>query len=180
MGCHHNAKSHSSGTNPTDILTYRHNGQLVYVPVAPSYNEALSHARDAFPQLKDLRDASLSLSLLAPSSGHAPSCIGISAPAWPTLVTHMSRYQIVDVHVSAQETQLCATAQPIPDITITYADAEDAHAIDSDPVPPYRRADDHGVEDEKAACGARPRPRSPSSPTLQRKRSWLFQRLTGQ
>ncbi|KAF8141270.1 hypothetical protein EV363DRAFT_1443253 [Boletus edulis] len=165
--CQHTAKPHSSGTNLTDILTYRYDRQLVYVPVAPSYNEALSHARDAFPQLKDLHDASLSLSLLAPTSGHAPNCIGISAPAWPKLVAHMSRYQIVDVH-------------PIPDITITYADAEDAHAhaIDSDPAPPYQRSDDHDVEDEKAACGARPR--SPSTSTLHRKRSWFFQRLTGQ
>ncbi|KAG6381933.1 hypothetical protein JVT61DRAFT_557 [Boletus reticuloceps] len=102
---------------PTDILTYRYNEQLVYVSVASSYNEALSHARNAFPQLEDVHDASLSLSLLAPTSGHAPSCIDISAKTWPKLVAHMSRYQIVDVHVHAQQYRFLPLSVSRPTIT---------------------------------------------------------------
>lgn len=37
MTCH-TPKPHSqSGRTPTDIVTYRYNGELVYVPVAPNY-----------------------------------------------------------------------------------------------------------------------------------------------
>lgn len=37
MTCHHTTKPHSSGTTPIDILTYRYDKKLVYVPVAPDY-----------------------------------------------------------------------------------------------------------------------------------------------
>ena len=39
MTCRHCSKPHST---PTDILTYRYNGKMIYVPAAPDYN--VSHS----------------------------------------------------------------------------------------------------------------------------------------
>ncbi|KAH0829198.1 hypothetical protein J3R83DRAFT_2747 [Lanmaoa asiatica] len=154
MTCH-TTKSHPK--TPTDIVTYRYNGELVYVPVAPNYIQALSHAREAFPPLKKLRDASLSLSLTAP--GHSQKFVGISASAWPKLIAHMSRYQIIDVQATQAHERDDAVS--IPSITITYADADDVER--TEPVPPYCRSDI--VDDEKASYPHPPSP-SPSPPTV--------------
>lgn len=172
----------------------------MYVPVAPSYivspadqvllseanvscdrrvghiQQALSHAREAFPQLKRLRDASLSLSV--PAAPAQKQLVGISAPAWPTFITHVTRYQIIDVHVT--QVHECESERdktvPIPDITITYADADDVER--TEPAPPYSGPD--VVDDEKAAY-PQSRPRSPSLSTLHPgKRNWLLQKFHGQ
>lgn len=136
---------------------------------ASRIQQALSHARNAFPQLKGLRHASLSLAVVAP--GHKEKFVGISAPAWPTLIAHMSRYQIIDVQVAQPHER--ERAIPVPEITITYADADDAE--ETEPAPPYPTSD--VVDDEKASY---PRPRSPSTSTSHPKRSWFFQKLRGQ
>ena len=161
----HTTKACSTGTASPDILTYRYEGELVYVPVAPDYivspvlynilssevdagdwmQQALSHARDAFPQLKGLGDASLSLSMTLTSPGITQQFARISALAWPKLIVHMSRYQIIDVQVTqAHERDV---AVPIPDITTTHADANDVK--EAGPALPYRRSDD--VDDDKAS-----------------------------
>ncbi|KAG8221327.1 hypothetical protein J3R82DRAFT_1495 [Butyriboletus roseoflavus] len=168
-------KSRASGKTPADIVTYRYNGELMYVPVAPNYIQALSYARSSFPQLKRLRGASLSLSL--PASAHE-QLVGISALAWPKLITHMTRYQVIDVHVTQGHECMREreSAVPIPDITITYADADDAERME--PAPPYSGPD--VVEDEKASY-TQSRPPSPSLSTLHPgKRSWLLQKFHGQ
>ena len=185
IACQRTTKSYSAGMTPIDIVTYRFNGELMYVPLAPDYNvspalrtpnhndqpeiqQALSHARDAFPQLKELRDASLSLSLTAPTQGQ--KYVGITALAWPKLITHIPRYQIIDVHI----TPTCDRVGPIPDITITSADAPDA--ADTEPAPPYRRSDDSDDEKTSESCT---RPASPSQ-TLHPRRSWFFSKRNGQ
>ncbi|KAH0831373.1 hypothetical protein J3R83DRAFT_14036 [Lanmaoa asiatica] len=118
-------KSHTSGM--VDIVTYRYNGELVYVPVAPNYLEALAYARQAFPQL---RDSALSLSM---TSGQVEGFVGISELAWPKLIQHMLRYQVIDVHV----TQAHERGEPLPvPMTTTYADAEGRER--SEPLPTLR------------------------------------------
>jgi hypothetical protein len=99
--------------------------------------------------------------------------VGISAPAWPRLIAHMPCYQIVDVQVTQAHERERDGAIRIPDITITYADADDVK--EQEPAPPYCRSD--VVDDEKASYA---RPRSPSTPTLHPRRSWFFQKLHGQ
>lgn len=131
------------------------------------YQQAISHARDAFPQLKPLGDASLSLSLTVP--GQERKFVGISAPAWPKLIAHMSRYQIIDVHTARQQDS--GVAGSIPEITITYADSVD-DVKESDPAPPYQGPD--VVENEKA-----PYARTRTLSTQSAKRSWFFQKLHG-
>jgi len=152
----------SPSPNSADIVTYRYNEKLVYVPVAHDYIQALAHARVAFPQLSKLSDASLSLSLTSPGQEH--KLVGISAPAWPKLVAHMSRFQVIDVR---------AAPVSIPVITITYADAEDhACMTETEPeLPPYRGPDI--VVDEKAP---RPRPRTLSTTSCPGRRNWFFQK----
>ncbi|KAF8551022.1 hypothetical protein OG21DRAFT_1487314 [Imleria badia] len=161
-----------SSPTTTDILTYRYNEKLVYVPATPDYSQALSHARDAFPQLKDLQDASLSLSLSTPKK-----FVAISAPAWPKLVAHMSRYQIIDVQVTQAYERNCDGAVRIPDITITYADADEGE--ETKPAPPYRVNGSDVMDDGKAPY---PRPRSapaPASHPKHPKRSSFFRKLFG-
>ncbi|KAF8551984.1 hypothetical protein OG21DRAFT_208714 [Imleria badia] len=148
MTCQHSTKPHSSGPTPTDILTYRFNEKM----------------------LKGLRDTSLSLSLSTP-----PKFVGISALAWPKLVVHMLRYQIIDVQVTQAQERNGTGAVRIPDITITYADTDDGE--ETEPAPPYRDSGSGVVDDEKASY---PRSRSPSMSTLHPKRSWFFQKLHGQ
>ncbi|KAN0081201.1 hypothetical protein V8E55_008825 [Tylopilus felleus] len=162
-------KPRSSGTTGSiDIVTYRYSDDLVYVPLAREYNQALSHARDAFRELKGLPDASISLSLASP--GHPEKLVGISAPAWPRLIAHLTRYQIIDVHA----TRVGTTVVPIPDITITYADAEEQS--DAEPAPPYPS---HGEDEKKSYPDERSPPPATPATTLHRKRSWFFQQRHG-
>ncbi|KAI9460016.1 hypothetical protein HD554DRAFT_2295277 [Boletus coccyginus] len=184
MTCHRSTKPRSTGTASADILTYRYNGKLVYVPVAPDYTvsptlhnilpandqprglqQALSHARDAFSQLKGRCDSSLSLSMTMTTAGPTQKFVAISPLAWPKLISRMSCYQIIDVDVTQAHER--DTVVPVPDIVITYADGDD-----SEPAPPYCTSND--VDNEKASYS---RPPSPSTPALQRKRSWFFQKF---
>lgn len=78
----------------------------------------------------------------------------------------MHRFQVIDVHT---------VPVSVPDITITYADADDRASIaETEPgLPPYRGPDI--VDDEKAPC---PRPRSLSMTMLHPgRRNWFFQKL---
>lgn len=205
MTCRTLKVAHHVSSGSADIVTYRYNGELVYVPASPNYpvrpsllskfvstdvftriQQALAHVRNAFPQLKHLRDASLSLSLTAPSQ--AQKCVGISALAWPKLVVHMARYQIIDVHATTErERQQDGAVAPvsiqIPSITITYADDVD---VETEPAPPYPTSASDEKEREKASepCqkNARPHPRSRTSSqaTLHPwKRNWFLQKLQG-
>ncbi|KAG9312041.1 hypothetical protein JVU11DRAFT_7320 [Chiua virens] len=200
MTCH-TTQATKPRSSSLDIITYRYKDQLVYVPVSANYIQAISHARDAFPQLKRHRETSLSLSLTAPSvtrDHREQKPVGISAAAWPKLITHMSRYQVIDVHVAHDGGQpQTQTMLRIPDITITYADAEDARCTDADsevlsvPPPPAYPASgqdvDVSMDDEKAtyrreesAASIPTLRRTSSSASLQPKRSWFFQKLHGQ
>lgn len=130
------------------------------------WQQALSHARDAFLQLKGLGDVSLSLSMTM--AGITPQLVRISALAWPKLIVRMSRYQIIDVQVTqAHERNI---AVPLPDITTTHADVDDVEEVE--PAPPYCRSDG-----EKAL---HPCPQQPSTLGIPPKRRWFFQKLHGQ
>ncbi|KAF9228367.1 PIN domain-like protein [Gyrodon lividus] len=145
-----------------DIVTYRFNGEMMYVPVAQDYPEALAHVRAAFPQLKKLKDSSITLSLNVITGDHRQS-VGITAAAWPKMISHLSRYEVIDIH----------TIPSIPDITITTPDESEA-------APPYRGLDDTMCDEKASSRPTYSRSQSrPPSPAPRLSPMWLFQKLNG-
>ncbi|KIJ15476.1 hypothetical protein PAXINDRAFT_114601 [Paxillus involutus ATCC 200175] len=134
------------GVVQPDIVTYRYEGNMMYVPVAQNYPQALAFAREAFPSLKRLQDSAITLSLNVINGSHRQS-VGITAAAWPKIILHLSRYEVVDIH----------TAVVIPSITVTGASECEA-------APPYREPDNH-TYDEKASSHPTYRDSRSRSPT---------------
>ncbi|KIK81543.1 hypothetical protein PAXRUDRAFT_832774 [Paxillus rubicundulus Ve08.2h10] len=155
------------GATHVDIITYRHGGGMMYVPVAESYSQAIAHARNAFSPLKQLQDSAITLSLNVINGTHRQS-VGITAAAWPKIILHLSRYEVIDIH----------TTVDIPSITITGTSECEA-------APAYRGPDSH-TYDEKAPSSSHPTDRNSrtSSPTPgptagKLSPRWIMQKLHG-
>ncbi|KAG0699357.1 hypothetical protein DFH29DRAFT_809202, partial [Suillus ampliporus] len=84
-----------------DVITYRLNNQMMYVPPAQSFDQ--SHLpRSAFESdLTGIDKGRISFSLNVLAHGKQSS-VGISSVAWPTIMSHLARYEIIDVHVQPE------------------------------------------------------------------------------
>ncbi|KAG2043710.1 hypothetical protein BDR03DRAFT_939702 [Suillus americanus] len=84
---------------PADIVTYRLNNRMTYVPTAESFDQAVTFARSAFESdLTGIDKSRISFSLNVLANGKQRS-VDISCGAWSTIMSHLTRYEIVDVHV---------------------------------------------------------------------------------
>ncbi|KAG1817971.1 uncharacterized protein BJ212DRAFT_1347997 [Suillus subaureus] len=83
-----------------DVITYRLNNRMVYVPPAQSFDKAVALARSAFESdLTEIDKSQISFSLNVLVNGKRSSA-SISREAWSTVMSHLARYEIIDVHVS--------------------------------------------------------------------------------
>lgn len=104
----------STATSPR-VLTYRFNGELVYVPAAPDYAQAVDYAVCAFPSLslslgKDNADRSrIALYVTRPPLGHK---VRVSEFAWSLVAEDLSNYDVVEVEVAEKEKDV-ATADEL-------------------------------------------------------------------
>ncbi|KAH7883176.1 hypothetical protein F5I97DRAFT_1783738, partial [Phlebopus sp. FC_14] len=81
-----------------DIITYRLDGQMMYVPLTDDFPKALEYARKAFHKLKEIEDKQISFSLTV-VTGDQRHSVGITPVAWPNLVRHLARYEIIDIRI---------------------------------------------------------------------------------
>ncbi|KAG1860763.1 hypothetical protein F4604DRAFT_1658185 [Suillus subluteus] len=87
---------------PADIITYRLNNQMMYVPTAESFDQAVTFARSAFESdLTGIDKSRISFSLNVLVNGKQSS-VDISHGAWSTIMSHLVRYEIVDVHIQPE------------------------------------------------------------------------------
>ncbi|KAG2137196.1 hypothetical protein BD769DRAFT_1664097 [Suillus cothurnatus] len=83
-----------------DVITYRLNNRMIYVPPAQSFDKAVALAKSAFESdLTGIDKSRISFSLNVLANGKQSSA-GISREAWSAVVSHLARYEIIDVHVS--------------------------------------------------------------------------------
>ncbi|KAG2109324.1 uncharacterized protein F5147DRAFT_692795 [Suillus discolor] len=87
---------------PADVITYRLNSKMMYVPPAESFDQAVTFARSAFEgDLTGIDKSRISFSLNVLANGKQSS-VGISSGAWSTIMSHLARYEIIDVHVQPE------------------------------------------------------------------------------
>ncbi|KAG1781879.1 hypothetical protein EV702DRAFT_491318 [Suillus placidus] len=87
---------------PTDVITYRFNDQMMYVPIAENFDQAVTFARSAFKgDLTGIDKSRISFSLNVIANGKQSS-VGITRGAWSAVMSHLARYEIVDVHVKPE------------------------------------------------------------------------------
>ncbi|KAH7921100.1 hypothetical protein BV22DRAFT_1039022 [Leucogyrophana mollusca] len=89
-------------TSAVDIITYRLNNQMTYVTPAQDYQEAVNVAREVFrDELGGVDEKRISFSVNVLTDGQTRS-VRISSFAWPAIVSHLTRYEIIDVHVQPE------------------------------------------------------------------------------
>ncbi|KAG1865910.1 hypothetical protein DFJ58DRAFT_154717 [Suillus subalutaceus] len=94
------AKRQSS--SPTDVITYRFNNKMMYVPPAENFDQAVTFARSAFESdLTGIDKSQISFSLNVLANGKQSS-VGISSVAWSRMMSHLARYEIIDIHVQPE------------------------------------------------------------------------------
>ncbi|KAG1817956.1 uncharacterized protein BJ212DRAFT_1347893 [Suillus subaureus] len=87
---------------PADVITYRFNNQMMYVPPAENFDQAVTFARSAFESdLTGIDKSRISFSLNVLANGKQSS-VGISSVAWSKIMSHLARYEIIDVHVQPE------------------------------------------------------------------------------
>ncbi|KAG1759368.1 hypothetical protein EDD22DRAFT_729948, partial [Suillus occidentalis] len=84
---------------PADVITYRLNNRMTYVPPAESFDQAVTFARSAFEgDLTGIDISRISFSLNVLANGKMSS-VSVSRGAWSATMSRLARYEIVDVHV---------------------------------------------------------------------------------
>lgn len=86
---------------PAEIIAYRFNDCVVYVPPAKSFHQAVIFARSAFDDLTGVDKSRISFSLNVQVNGKMTS-VNIDHGAWPTITSHLVQYEIIDVHVQPE------------------------------------------------------------------------------
>jgi len=89
-----------SSPAPADVITYRLNNKMMYVPPAQSFDQAVTFARSAYESdLNGVDQSRISFSLNVIAQGRHSS-VGITSEAWPSVVSRLARYEIIDLHVT--------------------------------------------------------------------------------
>ncbi|KAH9016267.1 hypothetical protein EDB85DRAFT_2278794 [Lactarius pseudohatsudake] len=107
---------------PPTVLTYSYNSKLVYVSPGESYEQAIEFAQEAFPELRDV-DRSLiylEIRVILKNQAERPTA-RIHQTAWSPVVTTLSQYEIVEIHVASPPSSSPphSVAQPPPYISET-------------------------------------------------------------
>ncbi|KAI0026729.1 hypothetical protein K488DRAFT_22058, partial [Vararia minispora EC-137] len=77
-----------------ELLTYRLDNKLAYVPASQNYDEALAHASAAFPSLSTIPPARLSLNVPGRSA-----LVRVAPAAWPAVLRDLAKYEIVVLEI---------------------------------------------------------------------------------
>ncbi|KIJ65868.1 hypothetical protein HYDPIDRAFT_109926 [Hydnomerulius pinastri MD-312] len=148
MGSYRDKNQTSSRSAQRKIITYRYNGKMTYVCLAPSFAEAVALAQSDVEGLAGISANRITFSLTV-VTGNNHQSVGISPSAWPQMSAHLTRYEIIDIHVT-------------PNVVITTVDASEA-------APPYQGPSGLGLDfnEKSPSCPYHQTSQSqPPSPTL--------------
>ncbi|KAL4071367.1 hypothetical protein V8B97DRAFT_1917582 [Scleroderma yunnanense] len=134
MATHHRTTGRRSAA-AADVITYRLDDKMMYVPLDFNWGEALRHARRAFEKLAKIDEKRITFSVNIVKEGQRSS-VGITPSAWQSVASHLARYEIIDITIT-------------PEVIVTDTDA-----------PPPRYS--YSVEKGNSSVEARRRSRSPS------------------
>ncbi|KAI6112028.1 hypothetical protein EDD16DRAFT_1189412 [Pisolithus croceorrhizus] len=81
-----------------DVIMYRLEDKMMYVPLDYDWKEALSQARRAFESLAKVDDGRITFSMDVISDGRRRS-IGISPSAWRSIASRLTRYEVINIVV---------------------------------------------------------------------------------
>ncbi|TFK51128.1 hypothetical protein OE88DRAFT_1808611 [Heliocybe sulcata] len=110
----------SAKPSPPDIVTYRYEGEMVYVPPAQNHQDAIRLARSEFGEpLRHVFDRQISFSVNSVVH-HETRSVRISPLSWPTVMSTLSRYEIIDVIV-----QPCIDVDCPPEYPVTQDEKSD-------------------------------------------------------
>ncbi|KAI0629082.1 hypothetical protein C8Q77DRAFT_1066591 [Trametes polyzona] len=154
-----------------DILTYRYNGSMVYVPPAATYEEGVQYALQVFPELAPIEPSRIVISISG-LVNQKRQLIRISPMAWKTVVFSRARYEVLDITIELGRPKIVISGvdggepEPATDFLPCYEDVK-AQNPDGDflspsraPSPP-RETYTHKMAGVPGAS-LRPRSRSPS------------------
>jgi len=82
-----------------DIITFRMGRDMVYIPLAKTYAEALQLATQVFPRLAGIDSDQICLTMNVTLRGQTLP-VRISPMSWPDVRTHVVQYEILDVAVA--------------------------------------------------------------------------------
>ncbi|EIW80755.1 hypothetical protein CONPUDRAFT_144699 [Coniophora puteana RWD-64-598 SS2] len=150
-----------SASKAADIVTYRHEGEMVYVQPPQSHEQAVCIAREVYPRLAsvDARRIAFAVNVI---NGVNSRTVRISPHAWSKMMSHLLRYEVIDIQIQP-EIIVTAPGEFPPD----YATAQQTGlniAVDAAPCRVH----------EKHCCSSQ----STASETAERRRSKSPSRLT--
>ncbi|KIM63870.1 hypothetical protein SCLCIDRAFT_1213657 [Scleroderma citrinum Foug A] len=96
-----------------DVITYRHEDKMVYVPLDSNWPEALRHAQSAFETLARVDGKRISFSVNLIRDGQRKT-VRISPSAWRSVSSHLARYEIIDIEVNPEIPRLVVTDVDAP------------------------------------------------------------------
>ncbi|KAI8974018.1 hypothetical protein BD414DRAFT_447787 [Trametes punicea] len=138
-----------------DIITYRYNGELVYVTPAATYEDGVQFARRVFPELASVHPDRVVISVNGIVNKER-QLIRIGPMAWKTVMSSRARYEVLDIIVDPEIH--VSDAEPLPE----YCDIKEKHALD-DFLAPSRAPSPRPTHKIIPVPGAPRKPRSRSS-----------------
>lgn len=106
-------KAGRRSTAIADVITYRHEDKMVYVPLDSNWLEALRHAQSAFATLAGIDGKRITFSVNLIKDGQRKS-VRISPSAWRSVSSHLARYEIIDIEVNPEIPRLVVTDVDAP------------------------------------------------------------------
>lgn len=148
----------------TDVITYRLDDQMIYVPLSLSWSKALKQAQHSFESLAHVDERQITFSVNVVNDGKRRS-VRISPPAWQSIASNLAQYEIIDIVVLST-----------PDVVVTDVDAPPRYSSPDVSSSLSSSPETFTSEKEKEGSGRRsPSPLSQSAVKLNPKR--VFQKI---
>ncbi|EKM53462.1 uncharacterized protein PHACADRAFT_259868 [Phanerochaete carnosa HHB-10118-sp] len=127
-----------SSSNNSKILTYRWDGQMVYVKAAPTFELAADRARQSYADLADVQSERISFYVTASVKKDESTRVRISPSAWTLITSGLPDYEILDIQIADSDSNDAVDAPP----QYETSTSSDAHEWDTSKIVTYR----HGNE----------------------------------
>lgn len=102
----------SSASNGAKVLTYRYNGQMMYVKAASTFEIAAQRARATYPDLADVPTARMSFYVTASIKKGQQTRVRISPSAWSPIMSTLPAYEILEIELTEPAALVAVYAPP--------------------------------------------------------------------